>query len=155
MVAIARQLNPAVAPRRQPAPKPNLRVVAPTRRGANLRLFGVTLFFVVFVALFSMAALHAVRVQTQAEIDSQRVENLAAAAELELAVAQLAWIDSPEGLEQWANERGLVEAPQVISLAPLLEGALGAPTSTDPFVPNSPALDQVEVEVEGSGAAQG
>lgn len=93
-------------------------------------------FFVVFVALFSIAALHAVRVQTQAEIDAQRSDNLAAAAELELAVAELAWIDSPEGLEQWAVDHGLVEAPQVISLAPLAQGMLEPPTVGNPFAAN-------------------
>ena len=83
--------------------------------------------------LFAIAGLHAVLVQTQARIDAQRAANADVQAELDEVVATLAWIDTPEGLEQWARRSGLIQAPEVVSLAPLPAGALPAPGAGDPF----------------------
>ena len=86
-----------------------------------------------FGVLFAIAGLHAVLVQTQAQIDAQRAANAEVQEQLDEVVAHLAWIDTPEGLEHWARTSGLIEAPEVVSLAPIPAGALAAPASGDPF----------------------
>ena len=121
-------------PARQAAPRrADLRVVRPDHRVAVVGALGTAVIITFFGVLFVIAGLHAVLVQTQAQIDAQRASNAAVQEELDDVVSGLAWLDSPEGLEQWARTSGLIEAPEVVALTPLAPGALPAPTSSNPF----------------------
>ncbi|MEM9465849.1 MAG: hypothetical protein AAGA90_10780 [Actinomycetota bacterium] len=128
--------QPAARPARQAQPRrADLRVVRPDRRVIVVGALGTAVIITFFGVLFAIAGLHAVLVQTQAQIDAQRAANAEVQEQLDDVVAQLAWIDTPEGLEHWARTSGLIEAPEVISLAPLPVGALPAPGAADPFGP--------------------
>ena len=107
-------------PRRQAAARParqvqprraDLRIVRPDHRVAVVGTLGSAVAITIFVVLFVIAGLHAVLVQTQAQIDAQRAANAQVQEELDDVVAALAWIDTPEGLEHWALTSGLIEAP--------------------------------------------
>lgn len=124
----------AARPARQAQPRPaNLRVVRPDHRVRVVGALGTAVVVTFFAVLFVIAGLHAVLVQTQAQIDAQRAANAVVQAELDAVVADLAWSDSPEGLEQWARDAGLVQAPEVPTLVPMAPGALPPPASADPF----------------------
>ncbi|MEM8705479.1 MAG: hypothetical protein AAGE98_03430 [Actinomycetota bacterium] len=126
--------QPAARPSRQAQPRPaNLRVVRPDHRIRVVGVLGTAVVVTFFAVLFIVAALHAVLVQTQAQIDAQRTANAEVQAELDAVVAELAKIDSPEGLEEWAIEAGLVPAPEVMILPPVSAGSLAPPASANPF----------------------
>lgn len=94
-----------------------------------------------FVVLFALAGLHAVVVQTQADLDAVNAE-ITSLEELRVErLADLAWADSAVGLEVTALAAGLVPAADTVILAPLPPGALDRPASIDPFVPGSPAAE--------------
>jgi len=137
-------------PRRQAAARParqvqprraDLRIVRPDHRVAVVGTLGSAVAITIFVVLFVIAGLHAVLVQTQAQIDAQRAANAQVQEELDDVVAALAWIDTPEGLEHWALTSGLIEAPEVVSLTPIAPGALPAPSSANPFALNGEASE--------------
>ena len=120
MVATQPVRRPAARPARPSQPRPaNLRVVRPDHRIRVVGMLGTSVVVALFAVLFVVAALHAVLVQTQAQIDAQRAANAAVQAELAAVTADLARVDSPEGLEQWAIDAGLVLAPEVVILSPV------------------------------------
>ena len=128
--AVARQ-NPRplkAAPRRAP-----LQVVRPDTRIRTVGAIGSSILLIGFITLFILAAVHAMLVQGQAQIDAISTENAVLEAEVMRAVAALAAADSPEGLAVQAAQAGLVESGSLLMLAPLSEGALAAPTGADPF----------------------
>lgn len=130
--------TPLVRPQSRPTPErnqPRLRVVAPDEAIRGIGRFGSVLGALAFVGMLAIAALHAVLVQTQAEIDAQRNENAALQAQVDESVVTLAWIDSPEGLEAWAQQQGLVVAEETRPLAPVNPGELPPPTEANPFGP--------------------
>ena len=134
MVATQPLRRPAARPARPSQPRPaNLRVVHPDHRIRVVGMLGTSVVVALFAVLFVVAALHAVLVQTQAQIDAQRAANAAVQAELAAVTADLARVDSPEGLEQWAIDAGLVLAPEVVILSPVAPGTLAPPMSGDPF----------------------
>ena len=132
MANSTRALRSTAARTSRPAP---LRVVSADERVRTVGTIStlVALFF--FAVLFSLAGLHAVVVQTQAELDGVNAE----IAELEelrvLTVAERVWSESVEGLAAAATEAGYVPAPDVVTLAPVPPGRLDAPTSANPFRP--------------------
>lgn len=135
MVATQPVRRPAARPARAAQPRQaNLRVVRPDHRIRVVGMLGTAVVATFFAVLFIVAALHAVLVQTQAQIDAQRAANAAVQAELAVVNADLARVDSPEGLEQWAIDTGLVLAPEVVILSPVAPGTLAPPMSGDPFV---------------------
>ncbi len=143
MVATTQPRRQAAArPARQPQPRrADLRIVRPDHRVAVVGTLGSAVAITIFVVLFVIAGLHAVLVQTQAQIDAQRAANAQVQEELDDVVAALAWIDTPEGLEHWALTSGLIEAPEVVSLTPIAPGALPAPSSANPFALNGEASE--------------
>ena len=130
LAAVAAQPRPAARPEPRRAP---LRVVRPDPRSRALGRMSTLVLIGLFAILFAVAGLHAVLVQTQARLDAQRAANLVVVEEIDTLDAQLAWIESPAGVEEWAREAGLVRPPGhlVISIPP--EGRLAPPTVTDPF----------------------
>ena len=130
----ARRTAAAPRPARQAQPRrADLRVVRPDHRVLVVGALGTAVVVTFFAVLFVVAGLHAVLVQTQAKIDAQRSANAEIQVQLDEVTADLAWIDTPEDLEQWARTNGLIEAPEVVSLMPVAPGALPAPTSANPF----------------------
>ena len=136
--------RPALSPRvasSAPAPRPlkaaprraPLQVVRPDTRIRTVGAIGSTLLLVVFVTLFVLAAIHAMLVQGQAQIDAINAENVVLESKVTRAVASLAAADSPEGLATQAAAAGLVESASLVMLAPVPDGALAAPILVDPF----------------------
>ncbi len=124
----------AARPARQPSPRQApLRVVRPDDRARTVGVMSTVFVMLIFTTLFAVAGLHAVLVQTQAEIDAIHTENSALEKERNSLLASQAWHDSPEGLEELALGAGLVPAGEVLMLAPVPIGALRAPESVDPF----------------------
>ena len=116
------------APRRAP-----LQVVRPDTRIRTVSAIGSSVLLIGFVTLFILAAVHAMLVQGQAQIDTINADNAALEAEVTRAVAALAAADSPEGLATQAAAAGLVESASLLMIAPVADGALAAPTQDDPF----------------------
>ncbi len=114
---------PLVAPRRDGGDRSrHLRVVRPAGRGWGLRLSrraGVVLTVLAFMALFAVAATHALLIERQArvdELDARVAEQQARYEELSLEAAQL---KSPERIRREASERlGMVPAGDVVFLTP-------------------------------------
>lgn len=128
----------AAAAQRRPAPRPQprrapLRVVRPDERSRAVGRMGSLVVVALFGILFAVAGLHAVLVQTQAHLDAQRSANAAVVEEISALEAELAWIESPAGVEEWAAAAGLVRAPGYVILSPVPAGRLAPPTSADPF----------------------
>ncbi len=120
------------APRRAP-----LQVVRPDTRIRTVGAIGSSVLLIGFATLFVLAAVHAMLVQGQAQIDTINAENAVLETELTKAVAALAAADSPEGLAMQAEAAGLVESASLVMLAPVVDGALAAPTQEDPFAPEA------------------
>ena len=116
---------PGALPRRRTEAEPrrrHLRVVRPPRAGLGLSLsprFGVILTVLAFVALFGVAASHALLIQNQANVDrlDDRVaEEQARYEELRLEVAQL---ESPQRIATEAQQTlGMVPPGEVEWLTP-------------------------------------
>ncbi len=121
-------------PARQPAPRQApLSVVRPDDRARTVGVMSTVFVVLIFATLFAVAGLHAVLVQTQAEIDAIHTENSALEVQRNRLLASQASHDSPEGLEELALAAGLVPAADVVMLAPVPVGALVGPDSVDPF----------------------
>ena len=89
MVATQPVRRPAARPARPSQPRPaNLRVVHPDHRIRVVGMLGTSVVVALFAVLFVVAALHAVLVQTQAQIDAQRAANAAVQAELAAVTAR-------------------------------------------------------------------
>ena len=133
----------AARPARQAQPRrADLRVVRPDRRVVVVGARGTAVIITFFAVLFAIAGLHAVLVQTQAQIDAQRSANAEVQEELDRVTADLAFLDTPEDLEQWARTSGLIQAPEVVSIAPMPIGTLAAPDAADPFA--APTVEAAE-----------
>ena len=85
-----------------------------------------------FIGCLSLAILHAVLVQNQAQLDKLILDNQTRQDELNRIRAEIAYLDSPEGVEDHAIETGLVLAAEVVTLIQISPGLL-QPPSLDPF----------------------
>ncbi len=129
-----RRADTKAAPKRA-----NLQVVRPEDRARTVGAISSIVASFFFVILFALAGLHAVVVQTQAQLDEINTD-ITALEELRIVrQADLAWAQSAVGLEATALEAGFVPAGDTAILAPVPPGELTAPTSIDPFTPGSPA----------------
>ena len=93
------------------------------------------MLLIIFTTLFVLAAVHAVLVQGQAQIDAINAQNVVLETTVTKARASLAAADSPEGLAAQAAAAGLVESGSLVMLMPVADGALATPTGADPFGP--------------------
>ena len=112
-----------------------LEVVRPDERVRTVGTIGTFVAGFLFVVLFGLAGLHAVVVQTQAELDAVNAEIVELEEARDDAIAERAWFDSPEGLAEAASAAGLVPAPEVVMLAHVAPGRLDPPGAPDPFAP--------------------
>ncbi|MCY4069029.1 MAG: hypothetical protein OXE79_07990 [Acidimicrobiaceae bacterium] len=88
--------------------------------------------FSLFAACLALAALHAVLVENQASLDDLVQQNQLSRERLHQLQAEVAHLDSPEGLTVQAQAAGLVPAAELVVLAPLAPGRL-LPPGDDPF----------------------
>lgn len=126
--------SPRRAPRRSPAPPP-LRVVRSGESTRSVGLLGTAIAVFLFATLLALSGLHAVLVQAQSGLDQLVEDNGVRRARVDQLLAEVAHLDSPEGVAEQAAAAGLVPAPEVVTIAPLAPGALAAPPS-DPFGPD-------------------
>jgi cell division protein FtsL len=147
---------PGALPRRRTEPegrRRHLRVVGPGRTGLGLALSpraGVILTVLAFVALFGVAASHALLIQNQAnvdELDSRVAAEQARYEELRLEVAQL---ESPQRISTEAQQTlGMVPAGEVEWLTP----DEPAPPDESEDLPESPGTSAERVKPYLDGAS--
>ncbi|MEQ8841276.1 MAG: hypothetical protein RIB98_09865 [Acidimicrobiales bacterium] len=119
--------------------KADLRIVRPEDRARTVGAISTIVACFFFVVLFALAGLHAVVVQTQAELDDINAD-ITALEELRVErQADLAWAQSAVGLETTALAAGYVPAADTVILAPVPPGELTPPASFDPFAPGAGA----------------
>ena len=100
-----------------------------------------------FVVCGTLASLHAVLVENQADLDYLLEQNRLRQERIESLQASIAHLDSPEGLAEQAHLAGLVPAGETVTLATVGLGLLLPPT-VDPF-----RLSRLEPAIESSGAS--
>lgn len=122
----------APAPRPAPGRAP-LRVVRPDDRARTVGAIGTIVAGFFFLVLLALAGLHAVVVQTQAELDDVNAD-IASLEELRVdTLAERAWSESAVGLAANAEAAGYVPAAEVVNLHRVGPGELPPPASPDPF----------------------
>ena len=129
--------RPSPGPRREPrqAPRPApLRVVGPDVSSPSVGALGSAIAAFLFATLLALAGLHAALVQAQAGLDDVVEQNGVRRDRVDELLAEVAHLDSPEGVAEQARGAGLLAAPEVVTIAPLAPGALAAPPP-DPFGP--------------------
>ncbi len=127
------------------SPEPQLRAVPPAKGYRRSVGDVITLLaFCLFLGLLILAGLHAFLVQNQARLDDLIAENQDRQEQIEQLLAEIAYLDSPEGVAEQAASVGLVPAAEIITLVPLASGALPGP-ATDPFrLAGLPPIAEVE-----------
>ena len=114
--------------------KAELRVVTAEDRVRTVGTIGSIVAAFFFVVLFALAGLHAVVVQTQAELDGVNADIASLEEQRVMRLADLAWADSAVGLETTAIAAGLVPAADSpVILPPVAAGELTPPQFADPF----------------------
>jgi len=137
-----RSLRTAAAPAASPQRRsPNLKVATQPQRpevskaGARRRSLGgatTLVLFGFFAVCLALAALHAVLVENQASLDELIQQNELNRERLQQLRAEVAYLDSPEGLTVQAQMTGLVPAAELVVLDPIAPGRL-SPPGDDPF----------------------
>ena len=85
-----------------------------------------------FAVCLALAALHAVLVENQASLDDLIEHNEQSYERIDKLQAEIAYLDSPEGLADQAKTAGLVPAADLAVLTPVGPDRL-APPDADPF----------------------
>ncbi|MPY96250.1 MAG: hypothetical protein GEV08_25260 [Acidimicrobiia bacterium] len=120
----------APAPSRAPAAEPHLRLVRRQRR-ARTRLVGSAALGVIFALLFVLAALQAVLVQGQLELDRLDRDMQAREVTRDKLALEVATLESPSRIETTARQLGMVDPPDVVFLeapsSPALTSTAAAP----------------------------
>jgi cell division protein FtsL len=138
--------QPSAQPRRDETGRSrHLRVVRPTRPALRLSpRAGVALTVFAFVALFAVAACHALLIEAQStvdELDRQVAAEQARYEELRLDVAEL---ESPQRIMTEAQDRlGMVPAGEVVWLTP---GEAAPPSEQPADEPDSPDTSAARVK---------
>ena len=83
-------------------------------------------------ACLALAALHAMLVENQAALDDLIERNQQRHQHIDKLHAEIAYLDSPEGLAEQAESVGLVPSADLVVLGPVAPGLL-APPLPDPF----------------------
>ena len=93
---------------------------------------GTLLAVGLFAVCLALAALHAVLVENQASLDDLIEHNQQRRERIDQLQAEIAYLDSPEGLADHARAVGLVPAAELVVLTPVGPGLL-PPPAADPF----------------------
>jgi len=136
------------------SPESRLRAVPPAKGYRRSVGDVITLLaFCLFLGLMILAGLHAFLVQNQARLDDLIAENQDRQERIEQLLAEIAYLDSPEGVAEQAASVGLVPAAEIITLVPLASGALPGPEA-DPFsLAGLPPIAEVELSAQPAPAA--
>lgn len=85
-----------------------------------------------FAVCLALAALHAVLVENQDSLDDLIEQNQLRQERIDQLQAEVAYLDSPEGLAEQAQSVGLVPAAELVVIPPVGSGLLDPPGG-DPF----------------------
>ena len=132
--ARATQREPAT-PATRPEHKSRDLKVAETAKAHGRRSIsdvGTLLALGMFAVCLALAALHAVLVENQASLDDLIEHNQQRRERIDQLQAEIAYLDSPEGLAEHAHSVGLVPAAELVVLTPVGPGLL-TPPAADPF----------------------
>lgn len=131
--AALRSSAPAAKPEQQGRQKQRLEVAQqPATARRSISDVGTLLALGLFVACLALAALHAVLVENQASLDNLIEQNQQRQEHIDTLQAEIAYLDSPEGLADQADSAGLVPAAELVVLRTVAPGLL-APPADDPF----------------------
>lgn len=122
--------TPASRPERKPRDLKVAEAPAPARR--SISDVGTLLALGMFAVCLALAALHAVLVENQASLDDLIESNQQRRERIDKLQAEIAYLDSPEGLAEHAQSVGLVPAAELVVLTPIGPGLL-QPPAADPF----------------------
>lgn len=137
----ATQRAPAT-PASDPGAKRSLKVAAaPATARRSITDVGTLLALGMFAVCLALAALHAVLVENQASLDDLIERNQQSREQIDQLQAEIAFLDSPEGLAEHARSVGLVPAAELVVLTPVGPGRLPPPV-TDPFGLESSGFQQ-------------
>ena len=114
-------------------PSPDLKVArSPVAARRSIGGIGTLLALGLFAVCLALAALHAVLVENQASLDDLIESNQQRYEQIDQLQAEIAYLDSPEGLAEQANLAGLVPAAGLVVLTPVGPDRL-PPPDADPF----------------------
>ncbi len=122
--------TPAARPERKPREFKVAEAPAAARR--SISDVGTLLALGMFAVCLSLAALHAVLVENQASLDDLIEHNQERRQRIDQLQAEIAYLDSPEGLADHARSVGLVPAAELVVLTPVGPDLLPRPAA-DPF----------------------
>ena len=105
---------------------------APVAARRSVSDVGTLLALGMFAVCLALAALHAVLVENQASLDDLIEHNQQRRERIDQLQAEIAYLDSPEGLADHALSVGLVPAAELVVLTPVGPGLL-PPPAADPF----------------------
>jgi len=121
---------PASRPER---PSPDLKVArSPAAARRSIGGIGTLAALGLFAVCLALAALHAVLVENQASLDDLIEHNEQRFERIDQLQAEIAYLDSPEGLADQAQSAGLVPAGDLAVLTPVGPNRL-PPPDADPF----------------------
>lgn len=112
---------------------PDLKVAqSPIAARRSIGGIGTVLALGLFAVCLALAALHAVLVENQASLDDLIELNQQRHERVDQLQAEIAYLDSPEGLADQAHSAGLVPAAELVVLTPVGPDRL-PPPDADPF----------------------
>ncbi|MXW95200.1 MAG: hypothetical protein F4110_06510 [Acidimicrobiaceae bacterium] len=140
-------------------PSPDLEVARkPDRARRSIGGIGTVLASGLFAVCLALAALHAVLVENQATLDDLLERNEQRYERIDNLQAEIAYLDSPEGLADQAHSAGLVPSAELAVLTPIGADLL-PPPGEDPFdlessgwPPDPPAAEPPEAPEPGLAA---
>jgi cell division protein FtsL len=150
-MATARVVHlPLDSPRRSDDRSPHLRVVRPVRSALRLSpRMGVVLTVVAFVALFAVAACHALLIEGQAEVDQLDRDVAAQQARYEELRLEVAELKSPSRVRSEAiEELGMVPAGETVFLT--AEEPVPADDEAEPVDSPDTSAARVKPYLEGA-----
>ena len=131
-----RGASPRAAGANRPAPNrtsPGLKVArSPVAARRSIGGIGTLVLLGLFAMCLALAALHAVLVENQATLDDLIERNQQRHERIDQLQAEIAYLDSPEGLADQADSAGLVPAAELVVLTPVGADRL-PPPGADPF----------------------
>ena len=131
-------------------PAPDLKVArSPVAARRSLASIAITLALGLLVVYLTVAGLHPALVGKQASLDDLIEHNQQRYERINQLQAEIAYLDSPEGLAEQASVAGLVPAAELAVLTPVGPNLL-RPPEADPFDLESSAPTALE-PVESSG----
>lgn len=116
----------------QGSPASGLRVARAPSARRSIGDIGTFCALGLFAVCLALAALHAVLVENQASLDDLIEQNQLRQEHVDQLQAEVAYLDSPEGLADQAQSVGLVPAAGLVVISPVGAGLL-EPPGGDPF----------------------